>query len=50
MDENLAVLEHRVASGAVRYGTMAATVVAAAAVAGAGLTVWRKARHRSQAD
>ena len=45
MDENLEVLEHRAASSAVRYGKIAAVVVGAAAVAGAGFLLWRRTRR-----
>ena len=45
MDENLEVLEHRAASSAVRYGKIAAVVVGAAALAGAGFLLWRRTRR-----
>ena len=45
MDENLEVLEHRATSSAVRYGKIAAVVVGAAALAGAGFLLWRRTRR-----
>ena len=45
MDENLGTLEDRATSGARRYGKIAAVVVVAAAVAGAGFLIWRRTRR-----
>ena len=42
MDENLGVLEQRAASKAIRYGRIAAVVVGAVAVAGAGWLIYRR--------
>ena len=45
MDANLGVLEGRAASGAKRYGKIAAVVVAVAGVAAGGYLIWRKTRR-----
>ena len=42
IDENLGVLEQRAASNAVRYGKIAALIVGVAAVAGAGVLIYRR--------
>jgi hypothetical protein len=47
MDQDLSVLENRAASGAVRYGTIAAIVVVAAAAAVAGFLIYRRVRRRT---
>jgi hypothetical protein len=45
MDDKLTRLEHRATAGAARYGRIAAIAVAAAALAGAGLLIYRR-MHR----
>ena len=50
MDENLGVLENRAASGAQRYGRIAAVVVGVAAVSGVGFLVWRRVRRPAGRD
>jgi hypothetical protein len=45
MDENLNTLENRAASGAVRYGKIAAAAVGAAVVAGVGFLILRRMRR-----
>ena len=50
MDENLGALETRAASGARRYGTIAAKVVGAVAVGGVAILVWRRTRRPSLKD
>lgn len=47
MDQNLSVLEDRAASSAVRYGTIAVVVVGAAALAVAGVLIYRRVRRRT---
>lgn len=42
MDENLGVLEQRAASNVMRYGRIAAVVLGMAAVAGAGVLIYRR--------
>ena len=50
MDANLSVLENRAASGAVRYGKIAAIVVGAAAVAVGGFLIYRRVRRPTLKD
>ena len=50
MDENLNQLEGRAASSAVRYGRIAAIVVAAAAIGGAGFLLYRRMRRPTLKD
>ena len=50
MDDNLNELEGRAASNAVRYGRIAAIVVAAVAVGAAGFIVYRKMRKPTLKD
>jgi len=50
MDENLGTLENRAASGALRYAKIAAIVVGATVVAGAGFIIWRKTRRPTIKD
>ena len=50
IDENLAVLERRAASSAMRYGRIAAVVLGVAAVAGAGLLIYRRVNRSSRRE
>src|SRR6267143_2480533 len=50
MDENLSVLENRAASGAVRYGKIAAVGLGVAAATVAGFFVFRRFRRRTPED
>lgn len=50
MDENLEVLEKRATSKAVRYGKLAALVIGAAAVGGAGFLLYRRLRKPTLKD
>jgi hypothetical protein len=50
IDENLGVLEERATSNAVRYGKIAAVVVGAALVTGAGVLVYRRFNRPTRTD
>jgi hypothetical protein len=50
MDENLGVLEQRAASSAMLYGRIAAVVLGVAAVAGAGVLIYRRMRRPSRRE
>jgi hypothetical protein len=50
IDQNLGVLEKRAASNAMRYGRIAAVVVGVAAVAGAGVLIYRRMNRPSQRE
>jgi hypothetical protein len=50
MDENLGALEQRTATNAIYYGRIAAVVLGAAAVAGAGFLIYRRMRRPSRRE
>jgi hypothetical protein len=50
MDENLGVLEQRAASKARRYGRVVAVVIGAAALAGAGVLIYRRINQPSRRE
>lgn len=50
MDENLGALEQRTAKNAIYYGRIAAAVLGAAAVAGAGYLIYRRFRRPSRRE
>ena len=50
MDENIGVLEQRAASNAVRYGRIIAVALGAAALAGAGVLVYRRMNQPSRRE
>ena len=50
IDQNLGVLEQRAASGAMRYGRVAAAVLGAVAAAGAGVLIYRRFNRASRRE
>jgi hypothetical protein len=50
MDENIGVLEQRAASNAVRYGRIIAAALGVAALAGAGVLVYRRMNQPSRRE
>src|SRR3982074_751110 len=50
IDENIGVLEQRAASNAVRYGRIIAVALGAAALAGAGVLVYRRVDQPSRRE